>query len=136
MQENTNYYDPEFNSGISYLIRMDKLFREIHYSKSISDIPTTFSLLESLYLEILPRIIVKDNKKIEEDEENNEVKKIESMMTDCRNVYNIYRDSKNNIRQVEVTFYKFLKKLSIYHHVLGLSIANKDTTVDVLKSEY
>jgi len=122
---NNDYYDPEFNSGISYLIRLDKLFRQLHFYRSSQDYDSTYFLLESLYIELYPLILKKA--------EPEEIKELNKLMEDTKNSYNTYEKRKEGAEIMNNNFFNLFKSLSTVHHSLGLSMGEKDKTLAVFK---
>lgn len=114
--------EPEFNSGIAYLERIDNLIRQCHNANVEGDYSKFFSTLTSLFTEIDPRMI------------DDDVTTSELLEKNCfKLVSNISPDPSYNhlfLRNKLLSWFRFLNRTA---HKLKLIMPDKGSGADATR---
>ena len=121
-----NDFDPEFDSGISYLIRLNNLFNQATFFKVNNNFKSLYNTLEVLQLELAPRM------------NEAQLESVESLHKECNKIFGLTLSGERNLNVVSANnkFFAWFEKLSILHHALGLSMKTKKNTISVLDDTY
>jgi hypothetical protein len=113
---------PEFNSGIAYLERIHLLMIAAHRSSINKDYQGQHLVLNQLFIEILPRLIM--NKR------TGEIKEIKDIRKACNSLVS---QRKINTHSASMKLIEFFEKLNCLVHQEGLVMPNKDRVSSILQ---
>ena len=118
---------PAFNSSIDYLKRIDELFKRAHVFKLEKDMVSLYDILESLQIELLPRM-------------NAEAREtIKVLKKKCDFSYQMLQNPKLGAKidafSVKLNFFNWFAELSVTAHSLGFMMINKEVELAVFEDD-